>query len=1759
MADNINLSIGFNTKEAQQEITALKNTLTQTKNEFKLTDATLKTTGSSLDKLNNKYQSLSKQVSQQSEITAKYKQAVEQASKMQEAARQRLEKANAAYEEGKKSLKGNSDELKKLEDEVKKAQKAVKTAESDFDKFSRGLTRSQLAEANLRNSLKQTSDELQKQSKFIAQVKDNYDKLQEKTEGVQKGMTATGKVLTAGVTTPIVALAGYAVNSMNKVDEGLDTVMTKTGATGQEAKELQSVYMEVAKTVPAAYGDIGASVGEINTRLGFTGGLLKTASTDFLKFAKVNGTDVNTSVQLVTRAMGDASIPAEEYKSVLDSITVAGQKSGISVDTLATNLAKYGAPMRALGIDTKNAIALFAGWEKAGVNTEIAFSGMKKAISNWGSEGKDSRTEFAKTLEEIKNAPDIAAATTKAIEIFGSKAGPDLADAIQGGRFEVEQYLDALSKADGAVDNTYGMIVDEVDDTQLAIQNLEVGFHDLGESIAKNVGPVALDVAEDIGTLVGKFGELDSGTQKNILKFALLAAAIGPLLSIGSKGISVVNGGIAAVKTITGLLSGATAATTAAGTAASAAGTATAAAAGTAVSAAAPVVLAIAGITAAMVVGQKAYDAWYDSQYRWSEGMTESVQKVQEQAERYKELSGFQKEISDLRLIINSDKSSQDELEAAKTRLEEIKKILEEKYELNIEVNDDELEKEVEEKAHLSRNDLVRDSSQYKQSLTVDYESFQSNESTLTSKRQELDSIKDTQVAYSDLSATLTDLRDSYTEGKITLSDYMTESNKALKTAQDLGVKIATSTNRQGQHTYLDAIETAEEVNTAINAANINYSQLEDRATQLKTEIDDLDASAQEYVDTAKAYADTYSELLKTDTANQDGEKVQKDLEEMSYAVQKAGLDLDEYAKKAALAMNGVDSLDTAWQQAANGDGRALDGIVNDYIRSMKEFGATAEEAGIGGALIKEGFKSLNEAASSEGGLNKVAESFKEITGQSELTGEQFTKLAQEIGLLPKDTKIELNAEGDFELVDTVDSKVKELAGETFAIKFDTEGDTKKLDDADEKVKDLANKKCVITLDADDKPAIATIDGLDYQIENYDNTTGKATLVAENGEAVAVIDLTTGKISEIPEEHDTEITATDNTGPAVKSAQDNINGLKDKTVTITVKTVEIGGISQNSPAAKFGNTGYFVKENAKGTQDFEGGLAMINDEKGIADPRELVEHKGKYYLFEGRNVVLNLDKHDKVFTAKQTQAMLKDIPHFAGGVNNEAFTAAKDDFEYRQKTSIVTDEEALLWWKNVLEEYAADAEVVKEANIEIYELTNKINDDKIKEYKDRIKEQESASKDWIDYEVKMNNLSIEEQIAAYGRMDQNYLNTLTEMTENTEMTAEELEEVWSEYYETIRDHEMEVAELKKKNLEQQNQLSLDYIAERTYYNDWDKFSDSPEEAYERIKERNLNALNNGDITTEEYNANMTEAGQKLYEGRLENSKKYLELQRKYGNISDEEYRAGLQRVLDYTKQYYESGMISGKYYYEALDEANGNLFDNMSATLENYVNEYYEAQQQMLSDKKAAIEAEYAAIEAAETKEEREKELSQLKAEYEKYKNAVTIDGKKKLQEIQDNIDSLKKEEEQEAREAEKEARLAEVEKEGELLQAEQENALKGISKYTAQALGIIEGGNTEMTERFNKVVSTYNQQQEQLATSGYNTISKIVDLTNAKLAEIGTNIPYGINENNKQYTVTVTQTFNNTISDETTAMIYGKYAGSSVRRGFSEEFEGVK
>lgn len=456
-------------------------------------------------------------------------------------------------------LKQKQDLLAKSADELRNKEAVLKSAvaqaQEQFEKGDLGADKVRAVEREyekVKSQLKDVETQAKQASSVLSQQMENLgsniSNAGEKISGVGKSL-APVSAAAAG------ALAG-SVAAYKEVDAGADIVIEKTGATGDAAKEMEAVYKDVASSVPDSMEEVGSAVGEINTRLEFTGDKLKTASEDFLKFAKINNIDVNTSVQLVSRAMGDANIPASEYKTVLDQLTVAGQKSGISMETLTTDLAKYGAPMRALGLDTQTSIAMFSGWEKAGVNTEIAFSGMKKAISNWSAQGKDSRVEFKKTLDEIKKAPDISTATTEAIKVFGQKAGPDLADAIRGGRFEVQDYIDALQNAGGSVDSTYAGIKDGTDDAKTAMNAAKVAASELGGTVMSSLAPVLQSITGKIKELTLKFRAMSPAQRELIVKILAVVAAIAPVLIIVGKVTSSIGGLITTGGKLVGFLGG---------------------------------------------------------------------------------------------------------------------------------------------------------------------------------------------------------------------------------------------------------------------------------------------------------------------------------------------------------------------------------------------------------------------------------------------------------------------------------------------------------------------------------------------------------------------------------------------------------------------------------------------------------------------------------------------------------------------------------------------------------------------------------------------------------------------------------------------------------------------------------------------------------------------------------------------------------------------------------------------------------------------------------------------------------------------------------------------------------------------------------------------------------------------------------------------------------------------------------------------------
>ena len=554
MSAGANVKVSANSSTYQQALKAARDSTKELASQFSLASTQAKLFGSTTDQLKAKQQELTAKIKAQKEITSLHHTEVErltkvlsnQKSRQQELAAQ-LQTTKAAYEAEKKATGENSDstqelakQVQDLESQQKKLDSQIGSTEGKLQKATIAENNSQKATLELEKALEDTNKKLKDAA--LDKFAKGLDKVTDKLEKAQK---------TANVVSGAAVAAGTAaVAAWDEVDNGADNVVKATGATGEAAEALEQTYKNVASSFAADFDTIGSTLGAVNTRFGYTDEAAEACTTKFLKFSEITGTDAVQAVQLVSRAMGDAGIEADDYGTLLDQLAVAAQASGISVDTLTSYITKYGAPMRALGFDTASSIAIFSQWENCGVNTEIAFSGMKKAISTWSAEGKDARVEFQKTLDEIAACPDIASATTKAIEVFGTKAGPDLADAIQGGRFEYSQFLDLIESSAGTVETTYNGVADNAQNVQIAMNNLKMAGAELGDTIQESATPVLEKVTEILRDVTQWLQNADDDTKQNIVTVGLLVAALAPATAGLTAMVKGVRSGIDAYKLI---------------------------------------------------------------------------------------------------------------------------------------------------------------------------------------------------------------------------------------------------------------------------------------------------------------------------------------------------------------------------------------------------------------------------------------------------------------------------------------------------------------------------------------------------------------------------------------------------------------------------------------------------------------------------------------------------------------------------------------------------------------------------------------------------------------------------------------------------------------------------------------------------------------------------------------------------------------------------------------------------------------------------------------------------------------------------------------------------------------------------------------------------------------------------------------------------------------------------------------------------------
>ena len=492
---------------------------------------------------------------------AQFKSEISDITQQQKTLKSEMQAVSSAWDKNTSAEKKNADtkrilnqqiELQKQKvDQLKQAteQVAQKYGENsrEAQSWKEKLNQATAELNNMQNQLKNLPSGIQELSNSFKESGEKITEVGDKIKGVGEGAS---KYITA----PLAGLGAASIAAFNDVDSGLDTIISKTGASGDALASMQSSMEQIATTIPTEFGTAGAAVGEVNTRFGLMGDELTKVSGDFIKFAELNGTDVSGSIDKVQASMTAFGMSGSEASTVLDILNKAGQDTGISVDKLSQDIMSNSTALKEMGFDYNSAAGFIANLNKNGIDSSTVMTGMKKALQNATKEGKPLSQALQELQTNMANADSSTEAMQMAIDLFGSKAGPQLAAAISEGRISLDEAANAVTNFGDSVNTTFEATQDPPDKFKIAMNELKLTGSELGGTILETLTPALEKLSGLITDLRAAWEGLDPQTQQTIVTIGLVAAAIGPVLVIIGTVIGAIGSIVSAIGSVIGVI-----------------------------------------------------------------------------------------------------------------------------------------------------------------------------------------------------------------------------------------------------------------------------------------------------------------------------------------------------------------------------------------------------------------------------------------------------------------------------------------------------------------------------------------------------------------------------------------------------------------------------------------------------------------------------------------------------------------------------------------------------------------------------------------------------------------------------------------------------------------------------------------------------------------------------------------------------------------------------------------------------------------------------------------------------------------------------------------------------------------------------------------------------------------------------------------------------------------------------------------------------
>lgn len=364
-----------------------------------------------------------------------------------------------------------------------------------------------------------------------------------------KQLTSVGSTLTKGITLPIAGLGAVAVKTAADFEQAMANAASVSGATAEELQQMTNIAREMGKSTVFSAKD-AADAMYYMASAGYKAGQMAESIKPILDLAAATQSDLAFTTDVTIATLNQFGLQAKDASRVTNTFAAVIGNSQATIDKLAYSMRYVGPVANSLGYEVEHVTAALGLLYNAGFQGEQAGTILRGALSRLMKPTKEineTLAEMGLRYDQVNPATNNLAqiidvlgkkgiTTAQAVKIFGQEAGPGMMALISQG----SQALLDLEKKITGTDAASQMAATQLDTFQGSMKLLKSAMEEVAIQIGNVVVPILRELVEKyVMPAVQWFSNLDAETQKQIITFAALAAAIGPALFMLGKTIGI--------------------------------------------------------------------------------------------------------------------------------------------------------------------------------------------------------------------------------------------------------------------------------------------------------------------------------------------------------------------------------------------------------------------------------------------------------------------------------------------------------------------------------------------------------------------------------------------------------------------------------------------------------------------------------------------------------------------------------------------------------------------------------------------------------------------------------------------------------------------------------------------------------------------------------------------------------------------------------------------------------------------------------------------------------------------------------------------------------------------------------------------------------------------------------------------------------------------------------------------------------------------